>query len=248
MNQRVHILVSCRNPELWRASTLVFDSIRKGFPTASIFVDGNGLNEEQRREITMLCYLNGVFFKNGPRTVHHLWIESLIGSENDDFWICDTDVVFWDSIEKFQFSGPLHGRFIPEFNCPFTNSITLSRLHTSLLMINPVAIRDIPRRLNASNPFWVGLDAVKPAHYALDGDIYFHDTLGQAFHAVGGHSFSEDVLECYDHIGCGTYLDLLDESIPGSRLRQESLLARPESARGLWRKQNKWYDSARSRN
>jgi len=247
MKPAVHILVSCRNPELWRASTLVFDTIRTDFPSSRIFVDGNNLTDEQCWEVAAFCDKHNAVFKNGDATIHHEWIRYLLNHEPELFVICDTDIVFHASVEQsfeWECPLPLFGRFIPKFLCPLSGAVTNERLHTSLMLIDPRKFNDLAERvryeLNPQHPFAPPIDLVAPLHYALNTELYFHDTLSQAYHIIGGLRFGENLLDRYDHINAGTYLDILNEKIPGSRARQENYLKHPEQARGLWKEQEAW--------
>jgi hypothetical protein len=127
-------------------------------------------------------------------------------------------------MEDFLYMGPLHGRYIPAFQCPVTHSNTISRLHTALLHIDPALFREFQSvhalEEAARHPFALHLDLVKPVRFAIRPRIFFQDTLGQAYHALGGHCFTETMLDCYDHISSGTWLDLLDRSVPDSLARQ----------------------------
>jgi hypothetical protein len=95
---RVHILATCRNPELLPATLLVFKSIRVGFPTAEIHVVYNNLSLEHEG------ILNGENRNYHAETIlpltstiiHHEWITLLLEHETEPFFICDTDMVFWN--------------------------------------------------------------------------------------------------------------------------------------------------------
>jgi hypothetical protein len=247
MDPVVHILVTCRNPELFRASTLVFDTIRTGFPTWDIYATGLDLSDEHESEIARLCRKTNIQFGSGRglHRDHPDWIAELIQFEPKPFLIVDTDVIFWDSMEQFDFKGPLHGRYTGRFRCPLTTTITLDRLHTCVLYVDPAQVNArilaVNNRLQSgSNPFFRRMGGVQPINFAQNGEIYFHDSMGQAYHAIGGNKFSEEILNCFDHLGAATYIDLLDKKIPGARARQEVLLKDPKKARGLWKQQRKW--------
>jgi len=250
LNIPVHILVTCRNPDLFAASALVFDTIRTGFPTARIIVTGNALDLEQEDEIRKHVERIKGGFANLYHVMHHEWIARLIANELDPFIICDTDIIFWQNMEGFLFRGPMHGRRVPAFRCPVTETDTMDRLHTALLYIEPEAFLEYRRQKDENpaatlHPCFTPMDLVDPVRFAMrmPGRIWHHDTLGQAYHVLGGEPFSEEILNCYDHVSCGTYLDLLDEKIPGSRERQMEYVRHPETARGLWRKQQKYLES-----
>lgn len=247
MRPPVYILVSCRNPELWKASTLIFQTIRTGFPNNELFVRGNNLNLEQADEIDYMVGMQDGWFFNGDLQPHWQWIENLIENQPGPLVICDTDVIFHaDVSEAFSFPVALAGRAVPRFRCPITGCITRERLHTALMWIDPVRYRDGVAKLkvNLSHPFGMRFDMelIRPRIYPEHLEFYLHDTLGAAYHALGGSSFSDFILDRYDHLNAGTYLDLLDEKIPGSRARQEVMIDHPELARGLWRQQQKWYE------
>lgn len=232
--------------DLFPASELVFRSIRTGFPTAPIVVTGNALDIEEEEPIRQRAKEVGGGFANIYRVTHSEWIAGLINRTPEPFFICDTDVIFWKDMEGFEFKGPMHGRHVPAFACPVTETDTMERLHTALLYIDPREFRQFNQlhreQEEAAHPFPIQLDLVKPVRFALSNRIMFNDTLGQAFHTLGGFAFSPEMLDCYDHISCGTYLDLLDKKIPGSLDRQMDYVLHPEKAKGLWRQQQKYLE------
>ena len=66
-------------------------------------------------------------------TIHHKWIEKLVQEQNEPFFILDTDVIFHDNFEQFEFVVSLAGWLIPEWRDEFSGCITRARLLTSLL-------------------------------------------------------------------------------------------------------------------
>lgn len=184
----VHILATCRNPSLFAATEMVFKTIRVGFPTARISVTCNGLMPTHQKTILRHVFRVGGDVLHVPdrrRLTHWEWIAWLIETRRDPFWICDTDVVFWSSMERFKVHGPMHGRLVPSFRCPVTKASTIERLHTALLHIDPEAFRKFQechtKEQAAAHPFPLEIDLVKPVRFAVTGKMYFHDTLGQAY-------------------------------------------------------------------
>lgn len=246
----VHILVTCRNPELFRAAEFVFDTIRVGFPNAPIFVEGNDLSYRHALAVIRRCREAGAIFKdNVSQQVHHCWIESLIEASDAPFYVCDTDVVFWKSCEEWTFENtPLAGRLIPRFYDQVTACITHSRLHTSLLYIDPAAVKRKSAKVLASlcvkSPFHIEPNLVFPQTSYLSGQAYFHDTASLLFNAIGGTPFTRAQLDYYDHLNCGTYIDLVqDRMTVACNLRRDhnQIFDNRELARGLWQQQERYY-------
>lgn len=246
----VHILCSCRNPDLWPASILVFDSIRVGFPTARLFIHANFLSVNHQTELEAIASkLNAMFiFAHNP-TVHHEWIRSMLKTAHEPFFICDTDVIFWKSFERWTFlHTAMAGRRMPQFSDPVTGCVTEERLHTSLMYLDPVLWREqtaefVAKKLNMDLPFGIEPDFVKPVYYIVNGEPLYQDTLGQACQAIGGQPFTEAQLDCYDHLHCGTISDIAGKRIPTMQQTHQAIIGNPELARGCWRNQKQYFES-----
>jgi hypothetical protein len=249
----VFILCTCRKAELLPASTLVFDTLRVGYPTARVTVFLNAVSAEAwTREIVEATGRARVdeLVELPERTIHHEWIESLVSTEDDPFVLLDTDVLFWRRCEHWRFERQLAGRLIPEYFDPWANCITRPRLHGSHLWIRPREVRpaiDSYRSQFPVTPFNPGANLFYPVYlpYAEKGQLtnYFHDTCCLLYHAIGGEAFTERQLDCYDHLNCGTISDLVAPHLPAVDLAglNRGLLAEPRRARGLWRDQERYY-------
>lgn len=260
----VFVLVTCRNPALWDASTLVFKTLRVGFPTAKITVFENALSAihlaklqvemagvmaEQMTDLR--CSIKGW----NVVTPHHEWIASLIESENEPFWIVDTDVVFLDNVEEFdaEFSGaPIAGRATPPFECPYIGMPTYPRPHTSLMRIDPSVVKS--RAMLWSNgltktPFGsceTSIEKLVAPDIEMHSDgNYFHDCCSKLAMITGYHAFDEKLLDRYAHLNCGTYSDLVDPTGEFTKRNQQRMDGAPHLLRGLWREQEKWYQDRR---
>jgi hypothetical protein len=120
---KVHILATCRMPELFPMTALVFKSLRVGFPTADIDVSSNNLSSKHYNAIRVLCGENLCGLRQHSKTIHHKWIEELVNAETEPFWICDTDIIFYESVEGWKFDAPLAGWRIPEWVDEFSGSV-----------------------------------------------------------------------------------------------------------------------------
>lgn len=242
------------------AATLVFKSIRTGFPNASITAFINTMPDDQCfRQVLDACEKAEAEVLRG-QYVHQSWIEMLTMSEQQPFYVMDTDMVFWENFERWTFDTALAGRCIPQYRCPFMKSITMARLHASMLYIDPVQTRQLIKEYEAEfpeTPFNIKTNLFAPtivpilrANPEVQNEVerinYFYDTCGLLFNAIGGHGFGEEHLNCYDHLNCGTIIDYVAPHFPnGETLREfhQAVYQNPELARGVWRKQDEFYRS-----
>lgn len=252
----VYILATCRNPELLRATTMVFDTLRVGFPTANIYTRLNFTpNGDISHQIAATAEKSGVVFRTED-TIHHDWISGLIRDESEPFFILDTDVVFWKSVEGWKFDDDvaIAGRFIPSFFDRFTNCITMARLHTALLYINPVLVRrkvDEYFKQFPDTPFNPKPNPVNPTFVPLRIGIlsrsYFYDTCSMLYHSIGGLPFTFDQLDCYDHLGFGTISDIVCPHYRDKAWREMhfAAFADPSLLKGSWKTDDLFYASQR---
>jgi hypothetical protein len=233
------------------ATLLVFDTIRVGFPTARIMVrcnpnknvDWTELHEAAKR-VNASVYLPYEFMQ------HHTWIETKVRVGAEPFWICDTDIVLHNAVETWTFDAPIAGRWIPEFVDAFTRRITHGRLHTSLLWMNPVMIRNGIRTIDAlseRHPCKTPISYFAPvlhSHRENCGLVrhYLYDTCAQLYHCIGGQKFNDQQNAAFDHLHAGTYSDLAEEAIPGISEKHRAVFANPELLNGAFRHQEKYFN------
>lgn len=228
---------------------LVFDSIRVGFPTARIHVFLNGLEPVQRDRIISRCIECNADSVE-VRTDHHHWIEKLIEDQVDPFYIVDTDMVFYKSVEDWEFSGVgIAGYRIPEFHDEFSGCITRSRLHTSLLYIDSAILKkevENFKSLARDTPFTPKINLVYPVVLPLNGKSYFYDTCSLLYHAIGGATFKPYHKDAYFHMHFGTFSDMvLPNMHDGDKMAalREEILMMPELGKGMWRTQDEYFAS-----
>lgn len=251
MKQRVLILATCRKPELLPYTLLVFKTLRVGFPTAEISVhlngaEGSGLNG-WAATVMEAAQMAGCKVEVIAEITHHEWIEKLTQTEICDFWILDTDVIFYASVEGWTFETPLAGALIPEFNDPFLCAITRSRLHTSLMHIRPIELRTATLKYEEQHPQTIYnpmVNGIYPQCYPLNGKSYFNDTMSLVYHAIGGTAFTPQQKDAYFHFHFGSFSDLVLPKMPKEMLAARTeVLANPSLGIGLWRQQEEWFAS-----
>lgn len=262
---KVHILVTCRKAELLPASTLVFKTLRTGFPTAHVTAWLNCAPDHDCGKVITEAMLAAKVDSYGweprqaitlPTTEHHRWINELIETEQEPFWICDTDISFWGKVQDWTFDAPLAGRLTPQFKCRFANAITRPRLHTCLMKIDPVRVRERVEKYGRQfpdaycTPRPTLAELVWPRYVpwlnaAYSGRVnYFHDTCCLLYQAIGGQAFTPQQNESFDHMGSGTLSDLVAPCYPEHRLREShfAIFENHELLKGAWRKQCEFYE------
>lgn len=243
----VHILATVLNPDRIKSTLLVFRSIRTGFPTANIFVYGNGIKDRGCANLVKVMASNvGAQYVDVPMHSHGQWIENILYNESSPFWICDTDMVFFDKVEHwFQDSNALFaGRYEPEFWEEWTKTWHVARLHPSLVWFNPQLLRAAIRAWPGKHEFFgsVQTNLIQWSLVPRRGDdLYFYDTLAGLHHALGGQVFTEEQNAAYGHLFCGTYADVLSEHHPNLASKHDAVWDNPEIAKGFWKDQQEWY-------
>lgn len=244
MSIPVNILATCTNPDLIRATTLVFDTLRIGFPTAPVTVYMNHMLPDVAKPVMAAAKKCGADVTPCD-TIHPEWIESLLKDKDDPFFICDTDVVFWNSFEAFGFFDAVAGAPVPQFFDAFTNCLTLPRLHTCLMYLDPKAVAAKVRNYFSQfpeTPFNPKPNLIKPGFLPWPGGkAYFHDVCCLLYQAIGGTPFNRDILSAFDHLQAGTFSDLLGKAYPGISTEHAVLLDNPHLMRGLWDKHRQFY-------
>ncbi len=252
----VHILATVRKPELLPAATLVFATLRVGFPTADICVWGNGLDPEASRHLASAAQFVGGAFANLPPSSHDAWIEGILLRSTAPFWICDTDMVFHSSVESFVLPTEcaFAGRFEPEFLEEWTDTVHVARLHTCLQWLAPERVRSQmhgyiatfpqPWRNTAQFPF------VRQHFVPVRGErAWFYDSTAGLYQAGIGTPFTAAQNDAFDHLCFATYIDAiaphLKDIAPGIEQRFAAIYRDPSLARGIRHEQEKYY-AARS--
>ena len=208
---KVYILTYCRNPESLYGSTLTFRTLRTGFPNAEVGVFDNRSVPEAAAAVQSLCFQNGCTFYPLQREVSHPgFIEYMLSrADAERVVFVDPDVVFWASCEDIELpEGKLFGgRYVPTFFDEYTQTVTLERLHSSLLVFERVAeLRERAARLIERH---ISFAPFTPASFCLGGRWYRLDTCAGLYAAMkpAAWAFAPSVLERYDHLLLGAQMD-----------------------------------------
>jgi len=211
----VFILTYCRKPELFYGTELIFKTLRVGFPTANVVIVDNASIPEARSEIELLAKNNDCLFEqiDNQGIRHHDFLENAIFAMADDdgpLIFVDPDICFWESCEDFEFEGLIAGRLGQGFEDGVTQTYTMPRLHTSFLWIpNVKKLRDAIWKAKFRH---FDFEPFTPYSCAMNGKWYRYDT-GASLYAAFSEKvsrFSEEYMDRYDHIYCGSHIDWLD--------------------------------------
>ncbi len=244
----VFVLASCRKLDLLPYTTLVFSSIRTGFPTANVCVCINAMPEEAKRMVTT-CANTVDATVQYVDTIHHKYIEVLVQTQNEPFFILDTDVILYENFEQFEFVGSLAGWRIPEWRDDFSGCITRARIHTSLMYFDPVKVREQIRRYEsgiADTVFTPKANLFYPLVVPVKGQRFFYDTCSMLYQAIGGQGFTDEQKSCVCHMNFGTIPDVVLPRLPAPEAlsminRRNQIVSNPELGRGVWREQESYY-------
>jgi uncharacterized protein (DUF736 family) len=231
----VHILVNHFAEEEF--SGMVFKTLRVGFPTLRIVV----WNQTDKT-------IEGDFrVKTSSFKTHSDWIKYLIETENESFILCDTDIVFYASMEddflKVK-NVALYGRLLPKFYDVISQAISLPRFHPSLLLINPIVTRyKIAQEKALSYSHDVDTYFVESFYFYANNQRYFSDTMASLTGLLMFcKPFSEVELNKYCHLFCGTFLNKASKVL-GLEFKNvhKEVSSNPNAGKGLWKQQEAYF-------
>jgi hypothetical protein len=246
----VHILATHLFGEPIEGTTLVFRTLRVGFPTAKVTVWGNNLNVSSQLHVRHCCDKTCATFLQVNSTAHDRWITGLVEVSPEPFWICDTDIVFRSSIEGFKSDKDraIFGRYEPEFVEPWSKTQKVDRLHTSLLWINPKMVRSQIRGWMASwhpngFPFMPEVELIRQQFIpqGLGKKPLFYDTCSGLYQAIGGQAFTDEQNNAFDHLHCGTYVRRMKGAVDGLKEAHEAIYSGKVEASQIRDSQQEFY-------
>ena len=243
MKTRVIVTVNVRKPELLETATLTLRSVRVGFPTAEIIVASTSRDVTFLDPLLSRTHAIGARYQEVPGE-HYRVLNKFTsdphryGQEQTIF--LDSDLIFYENCEGWDFSRALAGHRIPEHVSHYTQCVTAGRLHTSFLVVNQIRLEE---ELNAAG---VEVREFAPVHLWRPQMLYhharpmFYDTASNLFQAIGGAQFTPEQLDCYTHIFCGSARDVAKQHLPAETYRtmeaaHELALRAPNQLRGFWR-------------
>lgn len=237
---KVIILTFCDDIELSYGTLLVFRTLRVGFPTAEVLVFDNGSSPDALPLIKTAALNAGCEFISMPRTPFvdfYKWA-LLDQVEYNSIVLLDPDVIFWKNVEQMQPTGLFSGRLIPSM---VSQGVTaLPRIHPSFVCVPDVAKLRQALQHTRSN-------VVDQLFASMNGKEYFWDTLAMLHHVVAGTPFTEDQLDCYDHLFFGCHFPSIQPTLPKNSAIERGHLAaiagKFDAIKGLWRDQEKDFAS-----
>jgi hypothetical protein len=245
----VFIITWCQDCDCLYGSTLVFSTLRIGFPDAKVIVVDNGSKPELRKLVLEKAAAAGCETRVLTKSVPHgKLVETLILESEEPCVFVDSDIVFWESVQSWDFRPWLMaGRYIPAMQ--MGGQRMTPRLHTSHLWIpDPAALRAKIREVHRSHPGCANL-----FEYRADpSTCLYWDTASALYLALGQHAlpFSEAQLDAYDHVFGGSdasyaHSSNIDPDVI-SHLKDWHARARDDyrTLRGVWREQEKVFRSA----
>lgn len=244
----IYIPIFCEDESKLDVSTLVLDSVRTGFPKNHIYVYITGNNSFLNSEIARRAFqLDKLYVIKTPTIKTNDQLVSMIFERemSNSFILLDGDVVFWDNCEDVLANDLIAGRYIPEYQCPYTNTLTMPRLHTSFMLFEDVKQIKVKIKEYAYQDHLVPFNPISPVTVFNSGNQIFFDTCANLFQCIGGSPFKEETLNKYDHLGCSSYIDKVEAKCPelfeGSTEFQRDIKNRIQEAKGLWKKHDKFY-------
>lgn len=213
----VFILTFCRNLDLFYGTELIFKTLRTGFPNANIRVVDNASIPEVVSEIESLAKSCDCSFQQISRNgiQHYEFIENTLSDmasgefASEPLVFLDPDICLWKCCEDIDFNGLMAGKLTARFKCEVTQTITMPRLHTSFLWIpDPKKLMKQIWKLRAAH---FDFEPFLPYSFVMNGKWHRFDTGASLYAAIPNRVsyFTEAHLDYYDHIFCGSHLDLI---------------------------------------
>jgi hypothetical protein len=249
----VFILTFCRNLEAFYGTSLIFKTLRVGFPNARVYVVDNASLPEAQAQIATLCRENECEFKRmtGSGLQHHEFIDTTIreqatvSSSDGPLVFLDPDICLWQSCENFSFGGLIAGKKLSKFYDSITNTVTMPRIHSSFLWVKDArALLHEILRIKAKRFDFLPFQSFS---FNMDGSWFRYDTGANLYAALPEkHSFfSDSHFEYYDHLYAGSHLDwifhLYDDECREMMTRTHNYAKTNNiiPLKGIWREQDK---------
>ncbi len=250
MSPVVVILTTCRRMDLLYGSTLVFRTLRVGFPTAQVVVIDNASIADARPVIAKAAHdVGAIFIQHEVRELHAAIINQALWNSVSPVVFVDTDVIFWKPCEDWKVDGLLAGRWIPEFYLHFMRAMTPPRIHPSFAWLpDPAALRQEIQKISDCN---LGFAPFAQVSLRTGEGWRFWDTMAGISTAISEiQRFSEPQLDCYDHLFCGTIVDLVLPPMPDpwrakwAEIHWAAANGDIDSVRGCWKMQEEFFQSS----
>lgn len=254
----VFVLTYCNNLELLYGTTLIFKTLRVGFPNARVTVVDNASLPEARDEIVRLTSETGCTFErfDSPGIPHHGFIEGKIeqigaGAGRDHRTVfLDPDICLWQSCEDLEFDGLIAGALVSAHDDPVFRCVAMPRLHSSFLWVPDV--HRLSEAIRATRETHLEFRPFAPVSVKL-GDVWIRYDTGASLYAAMPEQmrvFSDADRQRYDHLYCGTHYDLWRPHFGGElkdvmeRAHRHAKAGDLAALRGVWKEQTRAWSRA----
>jgi|ERR1044071_4599937 hypothetical protein len=250
---KVCILVSVTDPAYFDASTLVFDSLRVGFPTAEVEVWVNPFYKVEETEAKARAAGCQKVFRLSKEIHHGRFIADRVEEAEGPLVILDPDCYFLTSCEGWKFETQLAGFYNPPMWNDWSGCRSVDRLHTSFLWFSDPPelrrrIRQIYPRAYEAKGEYAPCDPYMPAVRFVRGEPIFWDTCANLYAMVGGTAFGPKHLACFGHLNSSSFLEQMAARLDNPKdrevfkwLHSEGLRALPRYHNLLWEVTNRYY-------
>tara|TARA_Y100000004_G_C8808786_1_gene366687 strand:+ start:15 stop:758 length:744 start_codon:yes stop_codon:yes gene_type:complete len=238
---KVFTLLFSRSQDYY-GNLLFFDTVRQAFPKAEINVISNANSSKFDSIAEDKCLsVNANFYTLDKEITHEHFIEHLITTEEEDFYLIDPDTIWFEEM-PWDLDTAIAGRYIPNYYCQNWEAFTHDRLHTSCFFVSP-------KRLNSllsNSKHSVEFNLVAPFVYYVDGQRMRFDTCSQLFHFLKPYNqaltFDEELNSKFCHLFCGTHLEFIEEGMRHSLVKMhQHALSGVENAKQLVHMQNEYF-------
>lgn len=241
---KVFTLLYSRSQEDDAGNFVFFETFKKGFPKAELFVYSNNNSSQFNEKAKELTYKNnGKFFVFSEEVEHDEFISYLIYTQDEPFYLIDPDTIWFEEMPNY-IDSALAGRFIPKFYDLYNDANTFERLHTSCLYISPEKIKQIYRNTLK----YCDLNYIKPFVYYVGGKRYMFDTTAQLYQLLENynltHAFDEAIDQKFCHLFCGSHISLISKVYPELIKAHRYAIENEEYAKQLKKEQDLFFLSS----
>ncbi len=246
---KVFILTYCKNKKQLYGTTLIFQSIRVGFPHAIVTIIDNASVPSARKEIKRLATnTHCQYFQLEFEIPHQTYLEDILINQPITGTVVnlDPDVILWKNCESWHFDALLAGSFMPTHIDEWTQCIVHPRIHSSFYWIQDIG-KFRKKVAYLKTTYRDEFDPFRPFTFKEGKHWHRFDTGGVLYSAIKNdcHSFTKEEHGAFDHIFGGTHLNLFINSIQIPKTKRLLLdvhtLAKTDLSklRGIWKKQFK---------
>lgn len=210
------VFISCSDKR--DSASIVFETLRTGFPSAEIEVGVAGGSHGKLGLMKSLgCKVH--FY---PYMYHPDWIRARVNGYDGPMVLLDGDVIFHEKAEHWEFEKMLAGYCVPMIWNDFSKCIAFPRLHTSFLWIKDT--KELRRQIIDAYPEsrqdfgeYCPFDPFSPRVMFIHGKPHYWDTCCGLYQALGGTHFNEKQKAAYTHLHSASFYDVMIERLENKK-------------------------------